>query len=257
MEGNRTVVAWFSTQARWGPAAGLQPQLPDRDHLCAQNRHPLAIPAQGTWLRQRRHLLASFAGLDTSRRLAQGACQAPEDLRAAGPIGPLSWRHRQRQRAGAFWGAHTGPNPTDRAKKGCKRHLLTDGNGVPLIVRTTAANVPDGSMAITLLDHLPPLHGRRGRPRLRPRELVGDRAYGSLANQVRCACRGVIPMLAAKHEPHGSGLGRARYVVERTLAWFSNFRRIKLCYEKCGQHFQALHDLTAALICANKLRLAG
>ena len=128
---------------------------------------------------------------------------------------------------------------------------------MPLIVRTTAANVPDGSMAMTLLDQLPPLHGRWGRPRLRPRELVGDRAYGSLANQVRCACRSVIPMLAAKHEPHGSGLGRARYVVERTLAWFSNFRRIKLCYEKCGQHFQALHDLTAAIICANKLRLAS
>src|SRR5437773_8172747 len=117
---------------------------------------------------------------------------------AAGPIGPLSWRHRQRQRAGAFWGAHTGPNPTDRAKKGCKRHLLTDGNGVPLIVRTTAANVPDGSMAITLLDHLPPLHGRRGRPRLRPRELVGERAYRSLANLVPSPSRRVILILPSK-----------------------------------------------------------
>src|SRR5947199_4015225 len=176
MEGNRTVVAWFSTQARWGPAAGLQPQLPDRDHLCAQNRHPLAIPAQGTWLRQRRHLLASFAGLDTSRRLAQGACQAPEDLRAAGPIGPLSWRHRQRQRAGAFWGAHTGPNPTDRAKKGCKRHLLTDGNGLPLVAQTGPANRRDEQALPGLLWWLWAVlsYGWRCRPAV----LQGDRGYG-------------------------------------------------------------------------------
>jgi transposase len=126
-----------------------------------------------------------------------------------------------------------------------------------LIVRTWPANVPDGSMAMALLDGLPALHGRWGRPRLRPRELVGDAAYGSLANQVRCAVRKVIPVLAAPRQPHGSGLGRVRYVVERTLAWFSSYRRIKLCYEKCGEHFQAFHDLAAALICANKLRLAG
>jgi len=126
-----------------------------------------------------------------------------------------------------------------------------------LIVRTTPANVPDGSMTMTLLDNLSPLHGRSGRPRLRPQELVGDRAYGSFANRVRCACRNVIPLLAAPREVHGSGLGRKRYVVERTLAWFSNFRRIKLCYEKCGTHFQAWHDLAAALICANKIRIVG
>ena len=49
-------------------------------------------------------------------------------------------------------GHHTGPNPTDRAKRGCKRHLITDSNGTPLTVKTTAANVPDGALAIELLD---------------------------------------------------------------------------------------------------------
>jgi transposase len=112
-------------------------------------------------------------------------------------------------------------------------------------------------MLIPMLDALPPLHGRRGRPRQRPREIFGDRAYGSRANTVRCALRNVIPSLAAQREPHGSGLGRVRYVVERTLAWFGSYRRIKLCYERLGQHFQAFHELAATLICANKLKLAG
>jgi len=41
-------------------------------------------------------------------------------------------------------------------------------------------------------------------------------------------------------------------VVERTLAWFGNFRRLKLCYERTGEHFQAFHDLAASVICARK-----
>jgi transposase len=128
---------------------------------------------------------------------------------------------------------------------------------VPLIVRTTPANTPDGKMLVPLLDAMPCLHGRRGRPRNRPRRLIGDAAYGSLANRVRCALRSVVPVLAAPRKPHGSGLGRVRYVVERTLAWLGNYRRLKLCYERTGAHFQAFHDLAVGLICANKLREAG
>ena len=39
-----------------------------------------------------------------------------------------------------YGGDQTGPNPTDRAKRGSKRHLLCDGRGVPLAVRLTGAN---------------------------------------------------------------------------------------------------------------------
>jgi putative transposase len=34
-----------------------------------------------------------------------------------------------------------GPSPTDRGKKGSKRHLLVDGRGVPLSFIVTAAKV--------------------------------------------------------------------------------------------------------------------
>jgi transposase len=54
---------------------------------------------------------------------------------------------------------------------------------------------------------------------------------------------------------HGSGLGKFRFVVERTLSWFSQKRRIKHCYERSGEHLQALHDLAAAVICSKKLGL--
>src|SRR3982750_3628118 len=37
----------------------------------------------------------------------------------------------------------TGPNPTDRGKRGSKYHIATDGDGVPVACAVTAANVND------------------------------------------------------------------------------------------------------------------
>ena len=71
----------------------------------------------------------------------------------------------------------TGPNPTDRAKRGSKRHLICDGRGVPLAVRLTGANRNDSQEALALVDAIPPLHGERGRPRRRPGLRAGDRGY--------------------------------------------------------------------------------
>ena len=112
-------------------------------------------------------------------------------------------------------------------------------------------------MLIPLLDQLQPLIGRRGRLRRYPEFLLGDAAYGSAANEQACRQRRIRPLLAKPRSEHGSGLGEARYVVERTLAWFGHNRRLKLCYEKLGEHFQAFHELAAALLCANRLRLAA
>ena len=47
----------------------------------------------------------------------------------------------------------TGPTPTDRGKLGTKRHVLTDGQGIPLSVVITAANTHDMKAAINTLDN--------------------------------------------------------------------------------------------------------
>jgi transposase len=152
-------------------------------------------------------------------------------------------------------GPHTGPNPTDRAKNGCKRHVITDANGLPLVVQTGPANERDDRRAFALLEDFPTLPGPCGRPRTRPAILQGDAGYGfpDLIRHVRR--RRIRPQLAprGKAAAHGSGLGKTRYVVERTLSWFGNFRRIKLCYERLGEHFQAFHDLAATLINSKRL----
>src|SRR2546422_2182640 len=52
-------------------------------------------------------------------------------------------------------GKKTGPNPTDRAKDGVKRSLLTDGAGVPLGVAVDGANRNDFKLARATLESIP------------------------------------------------------------------------------------------------------
>ncbi len=233
---------------------GGRPRLPDWNRVCPSNRHALASCANGTGMRVRRDLLASAAGVDAGRSLAT------HPREAVGIVGP-PWSNRrlaggdgQCRRPRGFGGAHTGPNPTDRAKKGCKRHILTDARGVPRVVLTTPANVHDSQPAIALLDKMPRIPGRRGRPREKPDVVLGDRAYGTPKNIAACRARGILPLPARIGTEHESGLGSLRWVVESCLAWFGHNRRIKLCYERTGEHFQAFHDLAATLICARKLK---
>ena len=124
---------------------------------------------------------------------------------------------------------------------------------MPLALEVTAANVPDGQVAVELVDSVSPMQGPRGRPKSRPDYIVGDRAYGWEENLREMESRGIVPLLARPSDKtHGSGLGFVRWVVERTLAWFNNYRRLRLCYEKNGEAFKAFHELAALLICFKK-----
>jgi transposase len=133
--------------------------------------------------------------------------------------------------------------------------VLTEADGLPLVVKTTPANTHDNRVALQLVGAMPPIQGPRGRPRSKPKVLQGDAAYGCARLILLVKALGIKPLLKPLRQshPHGSGLGKTRYVVERTLSWFGNFRRLKLCYEKCGAHFQAFHELAAAILCSNRL----
>jgi len=137
--------------------------------------------------------------------------------------------------------------------------VITDAGGVPLLVECTPANVRDEVPFVAMLDALPPVRQPKGPPRYRPGAAVGDAAYG-FAHVVRQVVeRRVAPLLAPRGTPgrpaaHGSGLGKVRYVVERTVAWLANYRRIAQCYERAGDAWQAFNELACCLICVGKLR---
>ena len=136
-----------------------------------------------------------------------------------------------------------------------KRHLLTDANGVPLVVRTGPANRPDHERLGEMVEALPVLPTVAGSPR-KVLEIMADAGYGIaaiLAWVIALGYRCRIEPRGNAGKVHGSGLGRRRYVVERTHAWFGNYRRLRVCYERTGRSTQAFHELAACLICAKCL----
>jgi transposase len=149
----------------------------------------------------------------------------------------------------SFWGPQTGPNPTDRAKLGSKRHLICDGRGVPFAIQLSGANRNDSQQALALVDAIPHLQGERGRPRHRPARVFGDRGYDAEAIRQGLRMRGIHPRLAKRNTEHGSGLGRHRWVVERTFAWLNQFRRLRVRYDKRSDIHEAFLSLGCALIC--------
>jgi len=60
--------------------------------------------------------------------------------------------------------------------------------------------------------------------------------------------------LRSRNTEHGSGLGRWRWVVERTFAWLNQFRRLRVRYEKRADIHEAFLSLGCALICWRFLR---
>jgi transposase len=64
----------------------------------------------------------------------------------------------------------------------------------------------------------------------------------------------IVPWLALRRIPHGSGLGRWRWVVERTFAWLNQFRRLRVRYDNRADIHEASLSLRCALICWQSLR---
>src|SRR3989442_145879 len=96
--------------------------------------------------------------------------------------------------------------------------------------------------------------GERGRPRCRPDCVLGDRAYDAKVIRQALRARHIVPLLAMRRTKHGSGLGRWRWVVERTFAWLNEFRRLRVRYDKRADTHEAFLSLGCALICWQSLR---
>jgi transposase len=151
-------------------------------------------------------------------------------------------------------GEETGPNPTDRRKLGSKHHVVTEGQGLPLQVELSAVNTPDIAMLFPLLTSIPPVRGKPGHPRSRPDELYADRAYDCEPARQLLAWLGIKPHLAKRRTEHGSGLGVYRWVVERTISWLHNFRRLRVRWDRRADIQRGFLKLAASLICFRALK---
>jgi transposase len=79
-------------------------------------------------------------------------------------------------------------------------------------------------------------------------------AYDCEAFRERLRAEGIEPFLAKRGQAHGSGLGMHRWVVERTVSWLHQFRRLRVRYERRGYMHRAFLVLGASLIIFRHLK---
>jgi transposase len=135
----------------------------------------------------------------------------------------------------------------DRRKPGSKMHILSDANGLPLLVGISAANVHDS-------EGLKP-HGRgpqtqhdpyRGRY-FKPWRLHAEKAYDVPHLRRWLWGKHIGVRIAHKGTESSERLGRRRRVIERTLSWLSGYHRLNPRYERNPRNYLAFLGLAAAL----------
>lgn len=115
----------------------------------------------------------------------------------------------------------------------------------------TGANAHDVTQLLPLVEAIPPVRGKRGRPRRRPDRVQADRGYDSGPHRRALRAKHITPVIAKRNTNHGSGLGRTRWVIERTLAWLHQFRRLRVRYEKRDDIHEAFLAIGCCMICYN------
>ncbi|MFI0960648.1 IS5 family transposase [Streptomyces sp. NPDC021080] len=250
----------------WDRIAPLLPERPPRRH-----RHPGRLPVPDR---------VALAGIVYVLRKGVAWCDVP--VQVVGCSGATSWRRLRDWTEAGVWprlhatlltelrrvdlldlddcsvggshvralkgGSRVGPSPVDRTRPGSKHHLIVDRHGTPLAVTLTGGNRHDVTQLLPLLDAIPPIRGRRGRPRRKPRRLYADRGYDFDKYRRLLWKRGVKPLIARRGVAHGSGLGKVRWVVERAFAWLHQFKRLRTRYERRADLHQGLLEPACSLI---------
>ena len=89
--------------------------------------------------------------------------------------------------------------------------------------------------------------GKRARPLSKPAIVQGDRGYDHDKYRRTLHAAGIPTQIARCGEPHGSGLGKTRWLVDRTIAWLHNFERLAFIHE-------AFKKIAACIICWRQLQ---
>jgi transposase len=150
----------------------------------------------------------------------------------------------------AFGGGEgTSASPVDRRKLGSKHTIMVDRHGVPLAIRTAGASASDHTQILPLVLDYPIVGGKPGRPAELPDTVYADRGYDSDDTRLLLAWLGIEPRIAKRRTAHGSGLGKVRWVVERTIGWIKGLRRMRVRYDRLAIMQEAWNTLAAAVIC--------
>ncbi len=129
----RAVTVRAGARAGGGPGASAGPAGAVRDPVPAAHRHPVGVSAAGAGFWFGYDVLARPGRLERGRRVgpaARGAAEEAADDEAA-PL--VAGGDRLLSCPGGPTGPKSGPGPVERARPGSKHHVLTGGQGIPLV----------------------------------------------------------------------------------------------------------------------------
>ena len=151
--------------------------------------------------------------------------------------------------------------PTKKGK-GTKIMLATDANGVPLTGILSSASTSEYNLIFPTLDTLS-VEVRPTHPRKKFDKLIADRGYYAKWVRDELRRRGTTPYIPKRRkrgeieEPTYNQrikpYYKTRWIVERTFAWFNNFRRLVTRWEKYVSTYQGFFHLACIMICLWKV----
>ena len=155
-------------------------------------------------------------------------------------------------------GAHTG-NPEaealGRSQGGfsTKVHLRAEGAGKLMALVLTPGQRHETVAFEALMASGAVKRGGCGRPKRRPRRLVGDKAYSSGKIRHSLRCHGIRITIPRKQNEHRTGpfdrtIYRLRERVERLINRLKQHRRLATLYEKCAVNYHAMWLIAATLL---------
>ena len=133
--------------------------------------------------------------------------------------------------------------------------VLVDGQGLPLGIHLSAANINEVQLAEETLAAVAVPRAGPGRPKQKPERIIADRGYDSRGLWERLKARGIqliCPHLRTRKDRFQDGRCLRRYkrrwIIERTNAWLHAFRRLVTRYEHRLEHYRAFVHVACMMI---------
>lgn len=136
-----------------------------------------------------------------------------------------------------------------KAGKGVKIMVLVDARGLPISVETMSAGPHESKLVQQLFDFM--------LTRETPERVIGDKAYDSDALDAELREQGVelIAPHRSNRKPRNATQDgrplrryRRRWIVERTMSWIQNFRRLCIRWERSTTLYQGFLHLGCTLL---------
>ncbi len=134
--------------------------------------------------------------------------------------------------------------------------VVVERSGIPLGGILASASPVEVELAEETLNTIKAKRVGKGRPKKRPKRLIGDKAYDS--DPLRKCLKYLKIDFTAPHRRNrkkpktqdGRKLRRykRRWIVERTISWIGKFKRLLVCNERKIEIYQAFFNLACLVI---------